>query len=323
MRILAVDDDSIIRDLLQISLSKAGYFESSFAESGAQALDMIDAAEQPFECLLLDVNMPEMDGIELCTRIRAMPDYADVPIIMITRLDHGKYISKAFDAGASDYIVKPFEPTEIGMRVGLAKRRLDSQLAANAVEASETPDAPDGVLPCALSEAFALRKVPGAVRVEEMEKNLLALPSFSRFRICVLKIVNVEELFADQPLREFRQTVQTVAMILAELLWDEDMQMSYLGDGAIAFALRGPSDVDCQTLAVALNDWIADNMPEDEPAPVVAVASDGPARYIPKLDRMSCLAFARELAEDLAEEIIVNAGLRNADHTPVLRVASR
>ncbi|SIS94610.1 Response regulator receiver domain-containing protein [Roseivivax lentus] len=316
MRILAVDDDPVVRDLLKISLSRAGYFDAVFAESGAAALAMMAATERPFDCFLLDVSMPKMDGIELCRRIRALPRYAETPVIMITRLDKSKYITKAFDAGATDYIVKPFEQAEIGIRVDLARRRMTSQAAP----AAPAGTAPAKDLPAALSDAFTLRKVPGAVSYEDMEKTLLGLPSFSRFRICVLKIVNIEELHAECPLPVFRQNVQTVAQILAELLWDEDMQMTYMGGGAIAFVLRGPSAVDCQALAVTLNDWLADAMSPDGIEPVVAVASDGPARYIPKLDRIACLTFARELADDLASEIILNAGMRARHVLP--RVAS-
>ncbi|WP_172975641.1 PleD family two-component system response regulator [Roseivivax sp. THAF40] len=298
--------------MLRLALSRAGYFDTAFAESGEAALDLIAQADAPFDCFLLDVNMPNMDGIELCRHIRAHADYADVPIIMVTRLDHRAYVTQAFDAGASDYIVKPFEQAEIGLRVDLARRRSASQQP----EVARPALVPVETAASSLSEPFMLRKVPGAVSVEALKNSLQALPSFSRFRICVLKVVNVEELHAEQSLPAFRQTIRQVALILAELLWDEDVQMAYLGDGAIAFAIRGPSDVDCQSLAVSLNDWIADNSPDAQIAPVVAIASDGPPRYIPKLDRMSCLSFARELAEELAEQIIFNASMRAEDMMP-------
>ncbi|MHA6325970.1 response regulator [Roseivivax sp. CAU 1753] len=302
MRLLVVDDDGIIRDLLKIALYRASYFDAAFAASGQSALDLIETSKTPFDCFLLDVNMPGIDGITLCRRIRAMPGHADTPIIMITRLDHRKYISDAFDAGASDYIVKPFDQAEIGIRVGLAQRRLDSQRAAERRD-DPTAASADAADAARLSEAFALQDVPRCVDRDALDTALLRLPSFSRLRIGTLKIVNIDTILAEASEAGFRQMVTAVARILSDMLSEQDYQLSHLGRGTIAFVLKGASDVDCHDLAVRFNDWVADTMPFAGTEPVVVVATDGPSRYIPRRDRLACLQFATDLADDLGEQI--------------------
>jgi DNA-binding response OmpR family regulator/GGDEF domain-containing protein len=117
MKILAVDDDFFIRELLPLVLTKAGYPDVHTAASGAEALDMINQAGSAFDCLLLDINMPGMDGIELCGHIRKLAAYRTVPIIMLTAMTEKKYIEDAFKAGATDYLTKPFEVAEVGARL--------------------------------------------------------------------------------------------------------------------------------------------------------------------------------------------------------------
>jgi len=137
MRILVVDDQEDARDLTEGALLSAGYTEIVTASSGWEALKMLDVGRAtdaaPFvDIMLLDIVMPEMDGVEACARIRNDARYADLPIIMVTSLDDVNSLANAFVAGATDYVTKPVNRVELIARVRSAlrlKQELDRRQA--------------------------------------------------------------------------------------------------------------------------------------------------------------------------------------------------
>ncbi|KKL11123.1 hypothetical protein LCGC14_2548980, partial [marine sediment metagenome] len=120
MKILAVDDDSLLLELMQITLNGAGFNDVTLAQSADEALQCIAGSVVPFECILLDIQMPGTDGIELCARIRKMHQYRNTPILMITAMTERTFVERAFAAGANDYVSKPFDPFELVTRLRLA-----------------------------------------------------------------------------------------------------------------------------------------------------------------------------------------------------------
>ncbi len=122
-RILLVDDEQSIQTLLSYPLRKDGY-EVVQASDGRQALDRF--AEQPFDLVVLDVMLPQLDGLEVCRRLRAR---SPVPIIMLTA--KAEEIDKVvgLELGADDYITKPFSMREFRSRIKAALRRADMQPA--------------------------------------------------------------------------------------------------------------------------------------------------------------------------------------------------
>jgi PleD family two-component response regulator len=112
--ILIVDDQLSARKVLEGVLTGQGY-QLAFATHGPEALTM--AAELIPDLILLDIMMPKMDGFEVCTRLRANPPVAEVPIIMITTLDDQRSLLRGIEAGADDFISKPFNRAELQTRV--------------------------------------------------------------------------------------------------------------------------------------------------------------------------------------------------------------
>ncbi len=137
MRLLVVDDSEDSRDLTEGALLSAGYADILTATSGWEALKILDIGrttdENPsVDVVLLDIVMPEMDGVETCARVRNDPRYADLPIIMVTALDDMNSLSNAFVAGATDYVTKPINRIELVARVRAAlrlKQELDRRQA--------------------------------------------------------------------------------------------------------------------------------------------------------------------------------------------------
>jgi two-component system, OmpR family, KDP operon response regulator KdpE len=125
-RILVVDDEPQIRRVLRASLSAQGY-EIHEARTGEEALTAV--REQRFDLILLDMNMPGLGGLETCRQIRAS---SEVAIIMLTVRDSEPDKVAALDAGADDYVTKPFGMPELSARIRAALRRLPTAAESGA-----------------------------------------------------------------------------------------------------------------------------------------------------------------------------------------------
>jgi two-component system response regulator ResD len=115
--LLVVDDEDRIRRLLKMYLEREGY-EVDEAENGEIALEM--AIEKDYHCILLDVMMPEKDGLEVITELR---EHKATPIMLLTAKGEEANRVEGFELGADDYIVKPFSPREVVLRVKAVLRR--------------------------------------------------------------------------------------------------------------------------------------------------------------------------------------------------------
>jgi signal transduction histidine kinase len=112
--VLIVDDDPIGREAIDAMLSQEGY-QLEFASNGLQALEKANLLMP--DLILLDVMMPEMDGLEVCRRLRATPLLAEVPILMLTALDDRTAMLQGIEAGADDFLSKPIDRQELRARV--------------------------------------------------------------------------------------------------------------------------------------------------------------------------------------------------------------
>lgn len=112
--ILVVDDEIVSRYTVEALLSSEGY-NLEFAESGEEAL--AKATQLVPDLMLLDVMMPGMDGFEVCTRLRANPRLAELPVVMVTALDDRESRLKGLEVGADDFMSKPFDRAELRARI--------------------------------------------------------------------------------------------------------------------------------------------------------------------------------------------------------------
>ena len=121
LRVLAADDDPDILDLISYRLERSGC-EVIRASDGEQALELA-ISRQP-DLAVLDVMMPKIDGYEVTRRLRANPDTAGIKVILLTASAQEPDVVKGFEAGADDYMTKPFSPQELRLRlVAVANRR--------------------------------------------------------------------------------------------------------------------------------------------------------------------------------------------------------
>jgi two-component system OmpR family response regulator len=122
--ILVVDDDPHIRQLLAFALAKAG-LATTEAEDGEAALAAVEA--NPPALVILDINMPRMNGLEVCRRLRAR---GEIPILFLSPRDEEIDRVLGIELGADDYVVKPFSPREVTARVAAILRRTSARPAA-------------------------------------------------------------------------------------------------------------------------------------------------------------------------------------------------
>ena len=118
-RILVTDDSLVARTACSNELQEAGY-EVIFAQNGLEAVDTM--SKEAVDLVLMDVVMPEMNGVEATRKIKAMESAKDIPIIMVTSMGDMDTLQSAFEAGAVDYVTKPIEPIELMARIRSALR---------------------------------------------------------------------------------------------------------------------------------------------------------------------------------------------------------
>jgi DNA-binding response OmpR family regulator len=139
--VLLIEDDLRIRRVVQLGLSKEG-FDVAEAATGEDGLSMMD--ERPFDVVCLDIMLPGCDGFEVCRGVRRN---SDIPIIMVTARADSHDVVRGLEAGADDYVSKPFAVPELSARIRALLRRAQGAQVRHRVRAGDLEIAPrDGVV---------------------------------------------------------------------------------------------------------------------------------------------------------------------------------
>jgi DNA-binding response OmpR family regulator len=113
--ILIADDDDDVRDVIEFKLQVAG-FRTLTADNGRSALSL--AMDRRPRAIILDVTMPQMDGLRVCHELHACPETAEIPVLMISGAGRPDDVDRGFSVGADDYLPKPFSQGEMMRRLG-------------------------------------------------------------------------------------------------------------------------------------------------------------------------------------------------------------
>src|SRR5215831_10453734 len=142
--LLVVDDDETNRKILSGRLEAEGY-KVFVAENGRRALEMIET--QPFDLVLLDILMPEMDGYQVLQYLKSRQTLHNIPVIVLSALDEIESAVRCIEMGAEDYLTKPFNPVLLRARIGacLEKKRLRDQEIAYLQSVSSVTNAASAV----------------------------------------------------------------------------------------------------------------------------------------------------------------------------------
>lgn len=159
-RVLVVDDNRVNRHLLQALLERGGVVHIDMAEDGNDALARLDAFRP--DLILLDLMMPNLDGFEMCRRLRQIPAWKDLPVLVQSSLNRAEDRAKAFAAGATDYVTKPINAVEL-----LARVRIHLQNRALLHDLQRFHERTESEL--SLARKMQERLMPSAERLAEVE----------------------------------------------------------------------------------------------------------------------------------------------------------
>ena len=235
MRILAVDDDPSILELLNSVLAAFGYKDVVTARSGREALEILSNPKEGFDCLLLDVQMPKMNGITLCEEARKLPGYMYTPIIMVTAMVQKQYIDEAFEAGATDYVTKPFEFSDLKQRLSDAYRMAaERRVAIEILEADEfAQQETESSADVCLSDPQYFGDLPGCIGLAEFENYVIQLATMhsTAAKIVAVKIKDVEQIYKSSTVGEFREAMASAGSALLRATQEGRKVATYWGNG--------------------------------------------------------------------------------------------
>jgi DNA-binding response OmpR family regulator len=250
MKIIAVDDDEVSLNLLKSCLTGGGYNNLCLMSSSSDALKEIADADTAYDCILLDVEMPGKNGIQLCGDIRKIARYRNTPILMITRHKNHAAVERAFANGATDYITKPYQFFEVLTRIKVAERlvqerqaAIDSYMAVRNIEKSKrmkikTPLAhlPDPALAAeqfqvtgdnVLSFSVFRNYLEQATRDDECEINLVAM-----------KLTKVDQIFTKTSAADFVTFLKSGADAMRTHFSPEKTFVTHAGNGTFLCATQ-------------------------------------------------------------------------------------
>lgn len=224
VKILVVDDDPDIRDILKLTLAEENY-EIFEARDGEEALSIIHS--KPLNLVLLDYRIPKLDGRQVCRAVKKDLLLSHLPIIMVT--GSGDTLDKVggIDAGADDYVVKPFEPKELLARIRMVLRRTERDLEAN-----------------------PLTRLPGNVSI--LNELSLRLENKSLFSVCYIDLDKFKAYNDTYGFEHGDEVIRETARILIRTVQQAGTNDDFIGhiggDDFVVITVPQRADALCETI---------------------------------------------------------------------------
>jgi CheY-like chemotaxis protein len=260
MKILAVDDDPVFLSVLVPMLNAVGEKDVTVAVSAKDALAELKRAAQDFDCILLDIQMPGMNGVELCQHVRSLPAYRRTPIVMVTSMNDRRSIDDAFTVGATDYITKPLERVDLSARIGMVDRLLNERRLFAALE--RQLDQRTDVVTMSVDFETAI-PIPGFERGIEylaLENYLLTLGNKRMHSTAAIgiSVQNAGAFFRKATVASYVNMLGDVASAISDAVKTDQMLISYAGSGNFVCVVESNPASDSGDLEQMIQAGVAD-----------------------------------------------------------------
>ena len=255
MRILAVDDDPVMLDILGTALEQNGFEDITFAATAEDALELIEVATEPYDIFLLDVMLPEINGIEVCRRLRTYEHYRATPVLMITGSRARDMMARAFDAGATDFVSKPFDALELVTRIRLAAMLNDSMTRERMN--SQALEEMGRLAEVSFDERFQLKEGRGVKGFLALENELLRHADASyEMMLFSVQIDNALGLYRGSRPAQFRESVEAVSRVLSLRMNTDKTRFAYAGRGTMICVAHSDEALNLKALQESANNLL-------------------------------------------------------------------
>lgn len=304
MKILVVDDDESVLQILERTLALAGKTEVVTAMSGAAALDAISQQDAPFDCLLVDIQMPELDGVTLIKMVRQTPGYGGTAIVMLTAMQDKEHLDAAFAAGATDFVTKPFDFVDLRQRIldayATSRRKVDLQ--DHTMMEGELKKMGGEVKDFRLEDPISVGGNAKEINDREFENYLIELTRRKPRRMTVFaaKIHDAQHVYMNCSSDGFVEILEEVASAIGDILLGEHGLMTYRGNGVfLCVDEGGPKPAERQFHSELTNRLRARQGPGSRVQVRVLVGNRIPLALSSKMDAIESLSNAVNAAQDL------------------------
>ena len=260
VKILAVDDDPVFQEILISTLRTLGHDDVTNAASAAGALAVVRSQRTPFDCILLDIQMPDMDGVNFCRVLRGLPDYAQVPIVMITSETAKRHIDAAFSAGATDYVTKPLDRLDLMARIGMVERLVEQRLQVMLLTAQASVRNNAYEVQLDFESAIAVPGFERGIEYLALENYLLTLGKKGMLSVSAfgIQIENAGHIFSKASGSQFVDLLGDVGLVISDAVKRDDVLISYAGCGSFVGVTGGDLATASVEMAAIIEIGIAD-----------------------------------------------------------------
>ena len=259
MRILAVDDDPIVLELLKGALTGDDMkCDLTCCASAEEAIEVMDADPEEFDCFLLDIMLPGIDGIELCDSIRQTVAYRSTPIIMITASRETDLMRRAFGAGATDFVTKPLNGLDLGARINTASMLNAAMQRERAVR--DTLVRMSATRRAEFDTSVSLAAA-GVTDLSSIENDLRNLPQGCyAMQLFTIEVEGLRDVYENVSAAAYHEHLETTAEAATRALTGHKIKLAYAGSGRFAGVVLGrpriePAEVEQAANAIMQNGW--------------------------------------------------------------------
>ena len=334
MRILLVDDDLVFAKLVVTKLAELGLRDVTVAQSAEQALGLLDQGSSTFDCFLLDIVLGNSDGIDLCHNLRMRADNKLAPIIMVTSQRHGTFMSRAFIAGATDFLRKPLDHNELVGRIKTAMLLVELTKKNKAsIGGSKLPPSHTYLSQYnAPLEPVWIPKINGLVKYSYLQKKLSELSSPGKTpNLYRVQIKDFGVLFRQKGSIERKRYLHQISNLLSEAVSEDQVLFSYLGRGRFILCLQDQDSKEPDETAMNLQNRInlrldqspsagsivlelrvsditgpfpsAPNLETNNPRGTHSVTRDALMLNLPQVDDIEDRMFEKDLAQTKRQDV--------------------